>query len=198
MARPGGFSLVMTAATATIASCAVSVGAGTARADDLPPDPRGASALLVGAGVAGVSFGTGMTMTGTSGDGFVQNAGIVIAETGLVLAPIAAHAVGGEWKRGIFFALAPLAFEIGMLVLIQQWGERLVTLAPLGTQYLYSAMFTGTVLSSAVGVVDASFVSRRAASEAPPAPPPPSAPPHAWVAPMFDRNGGGIEFGGFL
>ncbi len=197
MTRRRGFSPFETAATAFLASCVVSLGAGSARADELPPDPRGTTALLVGAGVAGVTFGTGMTMTGTSGSGFVQNAGIVIAETGLVLAPIAAHGVGGEWKRGFLFALAPLAFEIGMLVLVGVWGEDLVTLAPLGTQYLYSAMFTGTVFSSAIGVVDAAFVSRRAASEAPPPLPVPT-PAHAWVAPMFERNGGGIKIGGFL
>lgn len=193
MARPRGSFLIATVAVFGAASAG---GPRSAGADELPPDPQGTTALLVGAGVAGVSFGTGMTMTGTSGDGFVQNAGIVIAETGLVLAPIAAHAVTGEWKRGFFFALAPLATEIGMLVLIQQWGEKLVTLAPLGTQYLYSAMFTGTVLFSAIGIVDATFASRRAATASPPSTPAPST--RAWVAPMFDRNGGGIEVGGFL
>jgi hypothetical protein len=184
----------------TAALCAAATSApAPAGADELPPDPRGTTALLVGAGVAGVSFGTGMTMTGTSGDGFVQNAGIVIAETGLVLAPIAAHAVAGEWKRGFIFAIAPLATEIGMLVLIDQWGEKLVTLAPLGTQYLYSALFTGSVLFSAIGIVDAALASGRAASDAPRAPPAPApAPAHAWVAPMFDRYGGGIKVGGFL
>lgn len=178
--------------TSIVAVVAILAGA-PASADELPPDPQATTSLLVGAGVATISFGTGMTMTGTSGDGFVQNAGIVIAETGLVLAPIAAHGVAGEWKRGLLFALPPLATEIGMLVLIDNWGEKLVTLAPLGTQYLYSALFTGTVLFSAIGIVDAAFAGNRARANSPP-----PAPARAWVAPMFDRSGGGIKVGGVL
>jgi hypothetical protein len=183
MARPRGFLI---AAVSLLA-------AGSARADELPPDPQATTSLLVGAGIATVSFGTGMTMTGTSGDGFVQNTGIVIAQSGLVLAPFAAHGVAGEWKRGLFFSLPPLATEIGMLLLIDQWGEKLVTLAPLGTQYLYSALFTGSVLFSAIGIVDAAFAGQRNRATAPP-----PAPARAWVAPMFDRNGGGIKVGGLL
>ena len=123
----------------------------------------------------------------------MQNTGIVIAQSGLVLAPFAAHGVAGEWKRGLFFSLPPLATEIGMLLLIDQWGEKLVTLAPLGTQYLYSALFTGSVLFSAIGIVDAAFAGQRNRATAPP-----PAPARAWVAPMFDRNGGGIKVGGLL
>lgn len=170
-----------------------SLAARSAKADELPPDPQATTSLLVGAGIATVSFGTGLTMTGTSGDGFVQNTGVVIAQSGLVLAPFAAHGVAGEWKRGLFFALPPLATEIGMLFLMNQWGESLVTLAPLGTQYLYSTLFTGSVLFSAIGIVDAAFAGRRALTNGPP-----PAPARAWVAPMFDRNGGGIKVGGLL
>ena len=184
MARPRAF---LTAAVLAV------LAGGSARADELPPDPQATTSLLVGAGIATVSFGTGMTMTGTSGDGFVQNAGIVIAQSGLVLAPFAAHGVAGEWTRGLFFSLPPLATEIAMLFLIDHWGEQLVTLAPLGTQYLYSALFTGSVLFSAIGIVDAAFAGQRARSTAPP-----PARARAWVAPMFDRNGGGLEVGGLL
>jgi hypothetical protein len=196
MARPRGFLRSLRTPLSLVSpliAAVFAVAGGSARADDLPPDPQGTTSLLVGAGVATVSFGTGMTMTGTSRDGFVQNAGIVIAQSGLVLAPIAAHGVAGEWKRGLFFALPPLATEIGMLFLIDQWGERLVTLAPLGTQYLYSALFTGSVLFSAIGIVDAAFAGDRAARAAPP-----PAPARAWVTPTFDRFGGGIKVGGLL
>lgn len=195
MARRSGFLVHALAPLAPIAPIVALLASATARADDLPPDAQATSSLLVGAGIATLSFGTGMTMTGTSSDGFVQNAGIVVAQSGLVLAPIAAHGVAGEWTRGLFFALPPLATEIGMLLLIDRWGEQLVTLAPLGTQYLYSALFTGSVLFSAIGIVDAAFAGRRALRSA--ASPPP-APARAWVAPMFDRNGGGIRVGGVL
>ena len=195
MARARGFW--MAAVVQLAPALALALAPRTARADELPPDPQATTSLLVGAGIATVSFGTGMTMTGTSGDGFVQNAGIVIAESGLVLAPIAAHGVAGEWKRGLLFALPPLATEIGMLILIDQWGEKLVTLAPLGTQYLYSALFTGSVLFSAIGIVDSAFAGGRASAAArTPASAPAST--SAWIAPTFDRNGGGIKVGGFL
>jgi hypothetical protein len=134
-------------------------------------------------------------VTGTNGDGSVQNAGILIGQSGLVLAPFAAHGVAGEWKRGVFFALPPLATELGMLVLIDQWGEKLVTLAPLGTLYLYSALFTGSVLFSAIGIVDAAFAGDRAASAARAAEPARSS---AWVAPSFDGHGFGLKVGGLL
>jgi hypothetical protein len=173
----------------------LSVEIGSARADELPPAPLATTSLLVGASIATVSFGAGMTMTGTSGDGLVQNAGILIAESGLVLAPFAAHGVAGEWKRGLFFALPPLATEVGMLFLIDQWGEKLVTLAPLGTQYLYSALFTGSVLFSAIGIVDAAFAGDRAAAAARAGGP---ARTNAWVAPSFDHHGFGLEVGGLL
>ncbi len=197
MARPA--SLIATVSFRTmLAGLGVLGGLGgtsVASADELPPDPRATTSLLVGAGVATVSFGAGMTLTGTSGDGLVQNAGIVIAESGLTLAPFAAHGAAGEWKRGIFFSLPPLATEIGMLILIDQWGEKLVTLAPLGTQYLYSALFTGSVLFSAIGIVDAAFAGDRAAARAATDQ---HGPARTWVAPMFDRNGGGIKVGGLL
>jgi hypothetical protein len=192
MARPRGFWIAAVLLTPAL----VALDGGSAGADELPPDPQATTSLLVGAGIATVSFGAGMTMTGTSGDGFVQNAGIVIAESGLVLAPLAAHGVAGEWKRGLLFALPPLATEIGMLILINQWGDQLVTLAPLGTQYLYSALFTGSVLFSAIGIVDAAFAGSRTSASTAPAPA--SAPSSAWIAPMFDRNGGGINVGGLL
>jgi hypothetical protein len=191
MARPRGFWIAAVLLIPALAALAA-FDARAARADELPLDSQATTSLLVGAGIATVSFGTGMTMTGTSGDGFVQNAGIVIAESGLVLAPLAAHGVAGEWKRGLLFALPPLATEIGMLILIDQWGEQLVTLAPLGTQYLYSALFTGSVLFSAIGIVDSAFASSRASASTP------RAAGSAWIAPMFDRNGGGIKVGGLL
>ncbi|MDB5212972.1 MAG: hypothetical protein JWO86_899 [Myxococcaceae bacterium] len=197
MARPRGFSLshpAVLAFVAFIAGLAVVVPR-SAHADELPPAPQATTSLLVGAGIATASFGTGMTMTGTSGDGFVQNAGIVTAQSGLVVAPFVAHGVAGEWKRGLLFALPPLATEIGMAVLIGVWGESLVTLAPLGTQYLYSALFTGSVFFSAIGIVDSAFAGDRAAA-ATRAPAPASA--RAWVLPAFDRNGVGLKVGGLL
>jgi hypothetical protein len=198
MARPRGFWMGAVVLPLAVLPLLTACPAG---ADELPPDPQATTSLLVGAGIATVSFGTGMTMTGTSGDGFVQNAGIVIAESGLVLAPLAAHGVAGEWKRGLLFALPPLATEIGMLILVDQWGERLVTLAPLGTQYLYSALFTGSVLFSAIGIVDSAFAGGRASAATraqATTPSAASAPASTWIAPMFDRNGGGIKVGGLL
>ncbi len=171
------------------------VAVGSAHADELPPAPLATTSLLVGASIATASFGAGMTMTGTSGDGSVQNAGILIAQSGLVLAPFAAHGVSGEWRRGLFFALPPLATEVGMLFLIDQWGEKLVTLAPLGTQYLYSALFTGSVLFSAIGIIDATFAGDRAATAARAAD---KARTNAWVAPSFGHHGFGLEVGGLL
>lgn len=195
MARPRAFVSSLSIVLRVLGALgALVVEIGSARADELPPAPQATTSLLVGASIATVSFGTGMTLTGTSGDGLVQNAGIVIAQSGLVLAPFVAHGVAGEWKRGLFFALPPLATEVGMLFLIDQWGERLVTLAPLGTQYLYSALFTGSVLFSAIGIVDAAFAGDRAAAARPAA----AAAASAWVAPAFDRNGFGIKVGGLL
>lgn len=157
-----------------------------AAADELPVDTGATTSLLVGAGIAVLSVGTGLTITGNAKNGNTKNAGILIAQSGLAVAPFAAHAVQGEWARGAVFAIPSLAAEGGMLGLVEYWGPKLVTGSSLKSQYIYSGLFTLSLLSAGVGIVDSLFAGDRRAARA------------ARLTPYFDRTGGGLSLSGSL
>src|SRR5258708_31312543 len=80
------------------------------------PDP--ALALLAGAAPAFAGFVVGSTVMATSnGDAARNNTGWFAIEGGFAVAPLAAHAVVGEWGRGAAFAATPTAMLAGTATL---------------------------------------------------------------------------------
>lgn len=130
-----------------------------ARADDEPPDPAGL-AFAVGGGLGVASFAVGTTMMSTSTERSFRNTGVFVASTGLVLAPLAAHAVTGEWGRGALFALPPLVAE-GTLVVVFATTPDALNHAPASIRIPYASAVGIAVVTSAIGVVDAMRFSDR-------------------------------------
>ncbi len=130
---------------------------GTARAAD--PDPG--LALFAGAGIQVAGFLLGGALLATShSDPHQNNAGWLTIESGFTLAPLAAHAVEGEWGRGLVFAAVPgsaLLTTGGLFVADPGAIER----GGLPEQRWMWGIFGVGLFASAAGVVDAMFANHR-------------------------------------
>jgi len=69
---------------------------------------------VVGAATVFTGFAIGGTLMGVTGDNSAANmAGWLTMESGFALAPFTAHAVVGEWWRGVAFSALPTATTLG-------------------------------------------------------------------------------------
>jgi hypothetical protein len=124
-----------------------------ARAAD--PDP--ALAFVAGAAISLAGFVAGSTVLATGGDDSGRsNAGWLVIEGGLALAPLAAHGVTGEWGRGAAFTAAPAAMLAGTATLFGL-EPGTVDHGTLPQQRVMWALFGAAIVSSMAGVVDAMF-----------------------------------------
>lgn len=130
---------------------------GGARTDESPV----ISAFVTGAVLAGASLGIGGAMAVAADSDYAKAAGIYGAQAGLIAAPFAAHALLGEYKRGIFFAVPSMAATLGMTAILQT-RPHTVAGGPAAYQYAFSALMTVSVFSAMLGVSDVlSFHDRR-------------------------------------
>jgi len=116
-------------------------------------DARVSAAFVTGSAVAVVSLGLGAALVATEGSDGSKGAGVVIAQAGFTLAPVVAHGMLGEWRRGSLFAVAPAVGTLGMLALLEA-RPHTVAGGPSEYQYTFSGLFTLSVLSSMVGIFD--------------------------------------------
>ncbi len=150
-----------------------------ARAD---PDP--AVGVVTGTAVLLLGFTVGSTVAATAdGQNGPTNAGWLVMESGFVLAPWTAHAVLGEWTRGLAFAALPAAAEGGTAGLLDS-TPGLVLHGTLVQQRILWGLFGAGLASGVVGVVDAAFAPGRSGSIA--------------MAPMVGPGQVGLEVGGCL
>jgi len=158
----------------------------SARAEDADEraDARAGAALIVGSLTATLPFLAGATLIATGTDITQRNAGTYLAEAGLVLAPLTAHGVMGEWGRGLLHSAWPAVGMGGMTTLLLLRPD-VVEGGTLGTQYAYVSIMIFTVFSSAVGVADAMRAKERARAP-------------VRVAPMVGNGRVGIVLGGTL
>jgi hypothetical protein len=151
----------------------------TASADD----PSAGLAVLTGAAVNVAGFIAGGAMLATNHSTALNNAGWFTIQGGFTLAPLAAHAVEGEWGRGALFAslpaacLAGTAAEIGVVPALIDQGT-------LPEQRLMWALFLVGQFAAVAGVVDAAFAPMRARS--------------FYVAPTVGGGRLGLSIGGTL
>ena len=151
-----------------------------ARADE--PDP--ANAILAGAGVHLAGFLVGGALLATArGDRDRENAGWLTTEGGFALAPLTAHAAVGEWGRGAMFAAVPTASFVSTAAFVAGQPNA-VERGTLPQQRWMWAFFGVGMFASAVGVVDALFVGRRAKRVA--------------VQPLLSSGLAGVSMGGEL
>jgi hypothetical protein len=117
---------------------------------------------VVGAATAFTGFAIGGTLMGVTGDNSAANmAGWLTMESGFALAPFTAHAVVGEWWRGVAFSALPTATTLGT-VPVFLYNEGAVVHGSLPQQRWMYGLMVGGILSSGVGVVDAVLAPRRA------------------------------------
>lgn len=150
---------------AALVVCPPALAADDARSDarDEPThaDPdQAAVALAAGAGVTFVSLGIGGLMIARGKSEFVKNEGLLGAQSGMVLAPLAAHAVVGETTRGLWFSL-PLLLPVATNSLFTGLFPSIIKRAPAGVQYATFISFTLSILGSTVGVLDAAGAGER-------------------------------------
>jgi hypothetical protein len=129
--------------------------------EDEKVPPRPLLALAAGGLTSTASFATGIVIISRNSDSSVRNAALLGAMSGMTLAPVFAHMIVGETKRGLFFGLIPLATEIAMGGLML-YRPNLVTIAPVGVQYSYIALIAASIFGSAIGTLDAVRVDERA------------------------------------
>jgi hypothetical protein len=133
---------------------------GQARAEE----PDTALALFTGAAVDTVGFIVGSTLLGTAPPGGNGDAprsfGWLTMEAGFTLAPVASHAVVGEWGRGALFAAAPATTLAGTAA-FYRWKTDGIAYGTWEQQWLLWGSFTAGLAVSTVGVVDVLFAGKR-------------------------------------
>jgi hypothetical protein len=151
-----------------------------ARAQDSSPD--GTSAFLAGAATLFAGFAVGGTLVAASGRDAAKNeAGWLTIETGFALAPFTSHAVVGEWGRGAAFAAVPTATTLGSVPVFLARQDAVENGVILQQEALWWC-FAGGLVSSVIGVIDATFAPARALR----------------IAPVVGPHDAGITLGGSL
>jgi hypothetical protein len=153
-----------------------------AEAEPAPSDRDAVLAGIVGAATAFAGFAVGGTLIGVTGDNAPANmAGWLTMESGFALAPLTAHAVVGEWGRGFAFSALPTAATLGS-VPVFLYNEGAVIHGSLPQQRWMYGFMVGAILSSGVGVIDATLAPRR----------------HLYVTPTVGAGSAGVVVGGAL
>jgi hypothetical protein len=123
------------------------------------PDP--AASFLVGASSFVLGLGVGGAIVATAnGNRTPTNAGWFAMESGFALGPVAAHAVGGEWVRGVVFG-APPAAAIGATAALFQYNPGTINSGTLVEQRWLWSFFCVGLLTGLAGVVDAALAGER-------------------------------------
>jgi hypothetical protein len=160
--------------------------------------PQPALAFLAGASVLLAGFAVGGVLLSTSkGNDTKDDAAWLTIETGFALAPLASHAVVGEWLRGLAFAAPPAAVIAGTAALFGV-DPGTIEHGEIPEQRVLWSLFGFALLSSAVGVVDSAFADKHAAVRAPDMPSAPAvARPRGSVAvtPLFGSGHLGLRIG---
>lgn len=167
---------VRTLGTACATAAAIGFGSLPARSEPPSEAPRVGSALVAGAGATLLPFVVGAGLAAGGADLTTKNAGVVMANGSFVLGPIVAHAVVGEWGRGLAFAGVPAAGTAVNAVLLA--AEPQTVFGDFGPAPELTVVFVASSFVSAVGVVDAAFAGERA---------------RAHLVPRVGPKGGGVE-----
>lgn len=124
-------------------------------------EPDGGLAFVAGAAVFVATFTVGGLLLATSNDGATQsNAGWLTIESGFVVAPIASHAIAGEWGRGLAFAAPSVAAMAGTATLFDLQPQTVIH-GSLPQQRVLWSLFVVGLLSGSAGIVDAALAPSR-------------------------------------
>jgi len=161
------------------------------REDDERDAPKPLLALLAGSITATASATAGVVLISRyPNDRDLRNAALLGMQTGLTLAPLFAHMVVHETRRGLFFALIPFASEVAMATTMA-FVPNLITIASVPVQYTYIGLLTTSVFGAALGTLDAVRVSERAPKKT-------AASPAIHFTPMIGGASSGAAYGAML
>jgi hypothetical protein len=122
--------------------------------------PDTALAFVTGASVLLLGMGVGASLIGADHGRTEDIAGWMVMQSSFAVAPLAAHAVVGEWGRGLLFATPPLATTAGTAAVFGV-DSNAVRHSPLSEQRVLWACFVAGLFSGAYGVVDSTFADDR-------------------------------------
>jgi hypothetical protein len=158
-------------------SVAVLLFSAPARAEE--PDPAGA--VVAGAAALFVGFVAGGTVIAVSGSPAAREAGWLGLESGFVVAPLAAHAVVGEWGRGALFAAVPAVTTLSTLPVFLEQPDA-VDHGSLEEQRVMWSLFVGGLGVAVAGIIDAATSTSRSVH----------------LTPILARGTAGLVVGGAL
>lgn len=118
--------------------------------------------LLAGVTTAVLPLVIGSTRAATGATFAAKNKGYEVAAVGLTLAPIMAHVAVREWKRAAIFGILPAVGTIAMTALLET-KEQAAFRGTTVSRSTFVGLFTFTLFSSALGIVDVTFADKRAA-----------------------------------
>jgi hypothetical protein len=159
--------------------------AGAVLAEPPPPPPDSHAkktwALVIGIAIDAVSFAVGAATLGSDSLASDQaRAGWITCSAGFTVAPFVAHAIVGEWLRGVAFSAVPLAGVVGNAIVLA--GNPNVDQMPLNPdQRLVYAFTTAGLLGSFIGLLDVALFKSK---------------PPVRIAPSISQSSAGVVLGG--
>jgi hypothetical protein len=136
-------------------------------------------AIGVGVAIDAVSFAIGAALVGSDPTGLDQaKAGWITCSGGFTLGPFVAHAMTGQWLRGLAFSAAPLAGTIGNAIVLGAQTQTIDQMVLNPDQRLVYVFTSVGLLGSVIGLLDVALFK------------------HVRVAPTLSHGGGGFVVGG--
>jgi hypothetical protein len=158
-----------------------------AQSDANRGDARALIATSAGALLAIGALGAGGIMLATHEDESGRKAGAFTLLGGVALAPIASHAIAGEWTRAAVFGAAPAVAAIGGMLMIEH-APVLSGHGELTERRVLALCYGVDVLAAAIGLFDTLNAGERARERA----------RAIAIAPLLARDRVGIALGGLL
>jgi hypothetical protein len=115
-------------------------------------EPPVGAAVGTGGGVAFVTVLAGSLLFSTSDDG-LHRTGVYVAMAGLTLAPAIAHVMAREYKRAVYFSIAPLVSLVANTV-VMQIDPTVTTLGSPETRVTLGVALTIAALGATIGIAD--------------------------------------------
>jgi hypothetical protein len=166
---------------------AASARTASAQSDATEGDERALIATAAGAALAISGLAAGGAMLATHDDEPGRKAGAYTLLGGLALAPIASHAITGEWDRAAMFGAAPIAGVIGAALMIER-APVLLGHGQLEERRVLALCYGITLLGSAIGLFDTLNAGERQRERA----------RSLAIAPWVSRDRFGVAVGGWL
>jgi hypothetical protein len=120
-----------------------------------------------------------------------RRAGVHTMATGLALAPIFSHLIAREWKRAAWFGIAPAAFGILAIGLLEGMRpDDLLDSGAVTPRIVFAAALALELVASGIGLADSLMATDRLKKK--------KQPPPISLAPVIGPRLFGLTLGGFL